>query len=152
MKKKVCILIPVLLLMIFVLLILYTTEKSPCAPLSADQIDSVSLYYFNANRKKVIESQTDISDILSAMSNFRSRGAYDSVPAGGQTFQILFQLYDGSYYSCIYYQTAKSSGYYADGNGHIRVSSLDFVSIWENLDCIAVEAYADLEFSEWPEL
>ena len=153
MKKFVCIIIPVFFL-VFLFLISNIDNGSPQFPASLDlnQVSSISLYYTNDNQKKEIIELEDISTILLAISASTSHGSYTRVPDGGQTFLILVHLNNGSQYSCVYNQTEESSGYYSDGIEHMRLSSLDFASIWKELSYPVIPAHATHEFSDWPTL
>lgn len=151
-KKLLFVLIPVALLVIAALLIPNIAARIPQISASADQIESITIYYSNEGSRKVVDTREDILAVLEAINNSRLFGSYTSFPTGGQSFLMLFQFGNGSYYSCVYYQTAQSSGYYSDGVERLRLFSLDLASLWESLSCPAVRADAEAEFSAWPGL
>lgn len=148
--KKAC--VPAFLLLILCCLtLLYFSSKDVLPfPISANQIESISLYHNDG--KKEVTSTSDISYIVQSITHAQSHGSYEKFPTGGQTFFILFRLTNGTSFLCTYYQTTGSSGYYADGESNLRISSLSFVEIWDNLSCEVTQAFTENGFSAWPSL
>lgn len=120
-------------------------------PVSKEQISSISIYYSNIHLKKEVSSEPEIAYIMSYVhERSYTTGTYQEIPTGGQSFLILFHLIDGTDFPCIYYQTAEFNGYYTDGTSKITVTSLNFVNLWNSINCEEILAFAEQEFSAWP--
>lgn len=147
--KKACILAFPLITLCCLILLCFSNRNNLTFPIPIDQIESISLYY--NGQKKEVTSTSDISYVVHSVTHAYSHGSYEKIPTGGQTFFISFHLTTGTSFLCTYYQTTDSSGYYADKESNLRVSSLNFAEIWDNLSAQAfTETKSD--FFVWPSL
>lgn len=121
-------------------------------PFLKDDIASVSFYYDNLAQKKSVTAISDLSLLFDSLNKVAPRGNYYGVPAGGQTFYLVFHLADGIDWTCAYYQSASDFGYYSDGTVKIKVSGLDLKTLWGQLPYQEHAASIEQELTSFPPL
>lgn len=136
---------------LFVLLLigvfLYHSSSPYCVPFSEDDVKSISFYYGNMAKKKIVTSASDISSILDSLNKMDAHGKYNRLPAGGLSFNLAFHLWDKSDWICTYFQTNADAGFYSDGAIRIKVSNLDLETLWSLLHYQEVTAYIEQELT-----
>ena len=151
MKSLFKIVIPSLLLVVFLAVITAIGDVDYEIPVSPSTISSISFYYENLGKKKIIDSTSDISLVFDSLNNTGFHKKYDRFPTGGQTFFLVFHLDTGDDWTCTYYQTNFDCGFFADENIKVSVSNLDLKALWHQLSCLEYSAFASHEISP-PEL
>ena len=127
-----------ILLSLLCLLLLFgcAAKEPPQLVPPPEEVSSVTVRRTSPNvtkKAKEISGQEDIAAFLQKMNSARSHGSYTHLPAGGHSFRIVLTLYDNTEYTCVYYQSGPSDGYYTDGTVKLRISSLDLMTAWEEL-------------------
>lgn len=90
MKSLFKIVIPSLLLVVFLAVITAIGDVDYEIPVSPSTISSISFYYENLGKKKIIDSTSDISLVFDSLNNTVFHKKYDRFPTGGQTFFLVF--------------------------------------------------------------
>jgi len=148
MKPWVKITIPALSIL-FLLSVVLSFEKhsSYSFPVSPSDVDSISFYYDNLGKKKIITSPSDVSIVFNSLDEIVFHEEYNRFPTGGQTFFLVFHLSSGKDWICTYYQTNLDTGFYADDTTKLSISNLDLKALWSLLHCPESSAFAAHEIS-----
>ena len=129
--------VSMLLILLFLLPFFGCADKEPPQLVPPpEEVSSVTIWWSSPNvtkKAKEISGQEDIAAFLQRMNSAESHGSYTHLPSGGQTFSMILNLRDNTAFSCMYYQSGASDGYYTDGTVKLRISSLDLKTAWEEL-------------------
>lgn len=136
------------LFLIVLLAVIPTFDDEPYElPVSPSTVSSITFYYDNLGKKKLVESASDISLVFDSLNNSVFQDKYSRFPTGGQTFFLAFHLDTGDDWICTYYQTDFDNGFFADGNIKLSVSKLDLKTLWSKLSCTEYSSFATHEIS-----
>ena len=116
-------------------------------PFPVEDIQSVSIYDDDALQRKDVTRQADIERVAAAFQAMKLLGTYDSrdMPDGGQVFEFVFYLRDGTTAHCVFSGSVENKGFFADETMRSRVARAAFEDLWAELDYEPVTAYTALE-------
>ncbi len=149
MKPWLKIAIPAISLLFFLVVVSsFNTKSSYVIPVSSSDVTSISFYYDNLGKKKLVTSPSDISLVFDSLDATIFHGEYSRYPTGGQSFILVFHLADGEDWCCTYYQTNFDNGFYQDDTTKLSVSNLDLKKIWSDLSSPEHSAFYGHEFTQ----